>query len=246
MNEPVKFLFDDNFDEDEAAVRKRELDAIKNEIRAEFEVELVQAKKTAFDKGFLEGEKKAMSSNEVALINSTEELNVTNSKLVKALEILLDSSDTMMEAYKQRAREYRETAFHLSIEVAKKIAGDLVRMQPLDGLEKVFKDTINYLDDELRVSVSVPHDLVEISQERMQAIADEQGYSGHIIVTQDDGIQQGDWKIEWSSGGIIRGGQNIDGLIEDIVKRYLEGVEVKLFGELPEQKGEVWQRDGDA
>lgn len=238
MNDPVKFLFDDNFDEDEDAARKRELAAIRKSIRDEFEVELEQVRKDAFEEGFAEGEKKAMSSNEVALISSTEELNVTNSKLVKALEILLDSSDTMMEAYKQRTREYREHALMLSTGVARKVAGGLVQMQPVDNLEKVFRETLNYLDDELRVSVSVPSDLVEVSQEHIQSIADEHGYSGRILVMQDDDVQQGDWKIEWSTGGIIRNGQEIDVLIEDTVKRYLDGVDVKLFGEFPEQQGE--------
>ncbi len=246
MNDPVKFLFDDSFDIDEKAAKKRELEAITNRLRAEFEIELEQAKEQAFSEGFQEGEKKAMNSNEVALKHSTEELNQTNSKLVKALEILLDSSDTMMEAYKQRAREYREYALQLSLAVSKRIAGKLVELQPHGSLEKMFRETINYLDDELRVSVSVPHDLVQESQERMQAIADEHGYSGRIIIVDDKTVKQGDWKIEWSSGGITRDGQEIDALIEDTVKRFLEGVDVKLFGEPPVQDNENWQRDGDA
>ena len=64
-------------------------------------------------------------------------------------------------------------------------------------------------------------DLYDIAKDKLEEIARSRGFEGRLMVLSDDGLAEGDCRIEWADGGLIRDRAAAETTINVCVTRYL-------------------------
>lgn len=228
MNTPVKFLFNEDFEQDEKAEEEAAQKLVLEELRADFNVELLQEKQKSFDEGVQAGIAQQQETNEVALKKSNEELQKCIEEINQNIIQLIGNSEQMRSSFEKRLTEYRNQSAQLAIDTAKKLAASLINEKPIENLEHTFREILNFIETELRISVSVPEKLLEEARQRIEQVAIEQGHQGRVNVIPDNSLKIGDWKLEWGAGGVFHNTEDISAQIDDALQRYITGVKVTI------------------
>lgn len=228
MTTPVKFLFGEDFEQDEKAEEEAAQKLVLEELRADFDAELIQEKQKSYDEGFQAGEIKQQEANEVALKKSNEDLQRTLEALNQNIVQLIRNSEQMRLRFEERLTEYRNQSVRLALDAAEKISGSLIEERPVADLEHAFREILNFIETELRVSVFLPEELIQEAEPRIEKVAAEQGHQGRINLLSDSSLKNGDWKIEWGAGGVVHNHDHIVAMLEDALQRYMTGVKVTL------------------
>ncbi len=228
MTTPVKFLFGEDFEQDEKAEEEAAQKLVLEELRADFNAELIQEKQKSYDEGFQAGQLKQQEANEVALKKSNEDLQKTLEVLDQHISELVGNSEQMRVNFEERLTEYRNQSVRLALDAAEKIAGTLIEERPIENLEQAFREILNFIETELRVSVFLPEELLKEAEPRVLKVVAEQGHQGRVNLLSDNSLKKGDWKIEWGAGGVIHNRDHVVTLLEDALQRYITGVEVTL------------------
>lgn len=247
MTTPVKFLFGEDFEQDEKAEEEAAQKLVLEELRADFNAELIQEKQKSYDEGFQAGQIKQQEVNEVALRKSNEALQKTLQVLDQHIVELVGNSEQMRMRFEERLTEYRNQSARLALDAAEKIAGTLIEERPIENLVQAFREILNFIETELRVSVFLPEELLKEAEPRIAKVADEQGHQGKVNLLSDNSLKKGDWKIEWGAGGVIHNRDHVVAQLEDALQRYMTGVGVKLSsGEEPVAEEAPLQESGNS
>ncbi len=92
----------------------------------------------------------------------------------------------------------------LSLAIARKIAPELVRSNPVAEIEAMIGECLRQLIDEPRVVVRAPDELLDELKTRLDAVAESCGYEGRIVLLGDETLSDGDCRVEWADGGAER------------------------------------------
>ncbi len=196
-----KYLFDRSFAEGRDALPPEAI--ILARLEADHSAALERARSEAFALGEARGREAA----------STE----TEGEIARALDTILATSGALAFEAERRAERLRTESAALALAAASHLAAELVRRAPSAEIEALFADCLAHLDGENRVIVHVPARIAAPLEIRLNAIAARKGFSGHIAVQGEAGMEPGDCRIEWADGGAARDWRKLLAAIEQAV-----------------------------
>ncbi len=119
-------------------------------------------------------------------------------------------------------RERIETAaVELALTAARRLARTLVAAMPHAEVERMLRDSLTDLRDVPHVVVRVSDAIADELRQRIGAIAAQTGFEGRIVVLADPEIGEGDGRMDWADGGVVRDSVAIARAIEEAAASYL-------------------------
>jgi flagellar assembly protein FliH len=190
-SEPVKFLFDLEFDRAGAMSTKA----------------LAAAEAEAFRRGQAAGEAEANAKIErrlAAAIGQTAERIGELGKKFAALEARLEAE-----------------AVEVAVAIAKKLAPALLVREPLGEIEALVVDVLTHVRSAPHVVVRLSEDLLEPAGARLREIAEQRGFTSRLVVLPAPGLKPDEVRVEWADGGVERDRSAVESRIDEAVSRYL-------------------------
>ncbi|MCC2112819.1 MAG: flagellar assembly protein FliH [Hyphomicrobiales bacterium] len=203
MASPAKFLFDTDFG---APERDEEEERPVVDL-ADHEAALEAAEARGRAAGFEDGRSAVEAEAARAQAAAAE-------RLANAAEALLSAVDT-----ERRANE--RLALELAMTVARKLAPALIALEPLKEVEALIEECLGPLRQTPHLVIRIGEAHVEPLRELVDRLAYEKGFEGRLVILGEPEIADGDCRIEWADGGIVRDGEETAGRIEMVLERYL-------------------------
>lgn len=120
----------------------------------------------------------------------------------------------------ERAR-IEAAAVELALTAARRLARTLIAAMPHAEVERMLRDSLADLRDVPHVVVRVGEGAADDLRQRIGAIAAETGFEGRIVVLADPEIAEGDGRMDWADGGVVRDSDAIARAIEEAAASYL-------------------------
>jgi flagellar assembly protein FliH len=189
--EPVKFLFDLEFDRN-GPFTGAALAAVEAE---------------AYKRGQTAGEAEANAKIErrlAAAVGQVAERIGEISKKFSALESRLEAE-----------------AVEVAVAIAKKLAPALVAREPVAEIEALVVDVLAHVRSVPHLAVRVSEELLEPAGARLKQIAEQRGFATRLVLMPAPELKLDEVRIEWADGGVARDREAIERRIEEAVSRYL-------------------------
>jgi flagellar assembly protein FliH len=198
MGAPAKFMFDVDFSNrgsgraaDSAEVTKR----------------IAEAEARAYRDGVAAG--RTEGANEIARAHN------------QALSMIGAAMQSISARYADVELRMETEAVEVALAVARKLCGELIAREPMAEILSLVEECFRHL-------VSTPHLVVRINDAsyeqasiEIDRLAKQSGFAGKLIVMAEPDIENGDCRIEWADGGVIRTRSETDLKIEELVGRYI-------------------------
>ncbi len=157
---------------------------------SEHQAALREGEAQAFLRGHMEGAASARLEEEARLARAIEGFAAT-----------LGLTAARLAHIKQQASN---EALSFALNFADILAGNLVASAPTGPIEAAARQVFGDLRGVPHVAIRVAPELVEPAKERLARIAREIGLDAKMIVLGEPEIAEGDCRIEWADGGIVR------------------------------------------
>lgn len=112
-------------------------------------------------------------------------------------------------------------AVELALTAARRLARTLIAAMPHAEVERMLRDSLADLREVPHVVVRVNEAIADDLRKRIGAIAAETGFDGRIVVLADPEIGEGDGRMDWADGGVVRDSAAIARAIEEAAASYL-------------------------
>jgi flagellar assembly protein FliH len=199
MNAPAKYLFDLDFAPTPKATTTISL--------AEHKTLVGEAETRGYRNGFqaAEAEMKAETARRLAI----------------ALEQVAEMLTIMGQGLKGIEAKLEAEAVDVAHSVAAKLAPALIAREPLAEIKALAVDAFRQLLASPHVVVRVSDKIYDAAREKMEEISRQTGFEGRLVMLGEPDIAEGDCRIEWADGGIIRDRAAADSLIAETVNRFV-------------------------
>jgi flagellar assembly protein FliH len=141
--------------------------------------------------------------------------------IAKAATDLADHTAAMSAALDDNRRATLSDAVSLAAAIGKKLAGHLLERQPTAEIEALVAECLTSLD-------SVPHLVIRCNSELADAVRDiakariaTSGFSGRLVVLGEPDIKQGDARLEWADGGVVRDSAALEAEIDERIAQFI-------------------------
>jgi flagellar assembly protein FliH len=149
---------------------------------------------------------------ESASVLAAESIERTVAALVIALRAALDQSHAEIEGV-------RAEAAALALAAAKKIAPAALAALPAGDVENAMREAMHQAIGEPRITLRAAPDVIAALQDKVEAIAHEEGYDGRVMLAPDPTITGADCRIEWRGGGSERSEAAIEAALDALIAR---------------------------
>ncbi|MCE2510829.1 MAG: hypothetical protein J4G10_07650 [Alphaproteobacteria bacterium] len=200
MQQAKKFLFEANFENPLNDLREEP-------VRAFTEEDLAAAQKKGFDEGKSEGRKEAEAETDRQAVNALEQIS----------KHLASLNAAQSEASKSNAREASE----LAMTVARKVIPEISKHGALVEIEAMVRQCLADRFEEPRVVIRVHDSLLDNLRTRIDAVAENAGFPGKLILLADEALHDADCRVEWADGGAERDEERIWKDIEESARRLI-------------------------
>ena len=197
MAAAAKFLFDENF----ATGEKPTITMVEHERRR------ADAESIAHRQGFEAGQAQARTEQ--------------NERIARALTSLAEQAFQLDGKLKDIEARLESEAVQVAFSVASKLAPELVAREPFAEIETLASDCFRQLIATPQISIRVSADILDTARQKLELIARERGFDGRLDIAADPALAQGNCRIEWAEGGIIRDSEATLKIIDEAVKRYI-------------------------
>lgn len=192
-----KFMFDEDF----AGGEKPTITMVEHERRrADTES---QAHRTGFEAGQVQARAEAEERVARALTQIADSMARLDGKLA-SIEARVESE-----------------AVQVAIAVAGKLVPELIAREPFTEMAALAAECFRQLVTTPRIAVYIGTDIYDTAKDRLEEIARSRGFEGRLTVQPDPALAQGDCRIEWSEGGVVRDRAATLATIEQAVTRYV-------------------------
>jgi flagellar assembly protein FliH len=182
-----KFRFETSFDERDSSLEKD----VGPPPEPTFTVaELEAARIAAFAEGRQTGDGEARASIECLA-----------GEAAARAQVCLDQLHQDLVAFKEGLT--RQT-LELAMEIVRRLMPGLAEREALGEIEAVIRTCLITHASEPRIVVRVADPLLDNVRERLDAMSQQTGFAGKIILLADDGVAPGDCRVEWADGGAER------------------------------------------
>jgi flagellar assembly protein FliH len=193
----AKFLFDEDF----ATGEKPTITLV------EFERRRKDAEAVAFRNGFAAAQAEAVAEAEKRLAAAMTQIGDTLARLGRGL----DGVEARLEV----------EAVQVALAVARKLAPALIAMQPFAEIEALAGECFRQLVAAPHVAIKVNDAMLAGAEQRLGELARTRGFEGRLMVSADPAQAPGDFRVEWSDGGINRDRAATEDAIAEVVSRYI-------------------------
>jgi flagellar assembly protein FliH len=184
------------------------------------EEQLIVAKMQAQAQGKAEGLKEASKNQEEQIARSLAQIGAQCEALIKAEE--------------RREIEQMAAAVKLAMRVAHKLLPQFSERFALEEIERVIVKAVETRRDEPRIAVTIPTRHLENLRGRIDALAQQKGYAGKVILIADDAMGAADVRVEWADGGAERLYERLFSQVEAEFAKAIAGMQAAL--KEPEKK----------
>ena len=233
MGEPVKFMFDAEFDravEPEPSALEETVTAL----NAEHATALEAARTEAHAEGFNDGQQAALETVEA--------------EIHTLMKHLVESTATLAQAVHADATANKEFALRLAVATAEKLAGELIHRYPTGEIEALLATCLRSIPAQTKIIVRVAPNMQDQLRVRIEEIAQDFGFSGMISVRGSQDVDIADCRIEWADGGMDKNRAELMAEINTALDAYFnspQGSESQ-FSPLPSKNLATPYQDGGA
>jgi flagellar assembly protein FliH len=202
MNNGTKFLFDTSFDPAKADPDVPPPPTFSEE-------ELSAARQEGYEKGLADGRAEMSRSIERRAADT------------------LAAIGEQLAAMNRQFADIRDTAIDSGVQVVsaamRKIVPALAKRHSFEEIENLVRDSLHALYDEPRVVVRAHDNVIDILQQRIDAIAAAAGFMGKVVLFGDDQLDRTDCRVEWADGGAERNLGELWRRIDAAIERVTDG-----------------------
>lgn len=199
MTTPQKFDFAYSFDVDEPASAVGAGGDRSSRANAKI--------KEAYEKGREAGLAEAQAAIERQLAAAAEAIGEGLSNL--------ESTRTAIES------EMNGQAIEMAAALVGKALPALARREAMGEVQATIKECLARVLEEPRIVVRVADALLDSLQARIDALVQESGYAGQVVLLADAGLGPSDCRVEWANGGAERDMDSVWKEIEAAIQRSL-------------------------
>ena len=207
-----KFMFDRSFDVEEPAEKAAE---VAEEIEEEPEVAIPtfseEQVETSRKEGLEQGKSEALEEAAMAIENQIIDLT----KAIGAQLTELISSQSLVN------NEIFRDAIKISRAITKKSFPSINAEHGVHEIEQLIRQILNQILEEPRVKIQVHPSLTEQISKRLNEISTDTHFEGRVHIIEDESIEQGDCRIDWSNGGAERNLKNVMREVDVIINTNL-------------------------
>ncbi len=179
-----RFLFETSFDADTVAAQEA---AAEPSFSA---AELEAARQAAYAEGEAAGRQDAVNGIEKQLLNGL-------GRLVQQMATLSASQGRYQDGLTERS-------VRLALKAIRKMFPALAERNGLVEIEAVLVDCLQEARTEPRIVVRIAGTLVDLLQQRVDALTAASGHQGTVKILADDTLGPADCRVEWAEGGAER------------------------------------------
>lgn len=205
MSQPVRFLFDTDFGAPKVLKAAPSAVAL-----ADHEAALKEAEASGYRRGEADGRRAAREADAARLSAAIETLGAQ-------LAVALADADA-------RALVVESEATALALAFAKKLAGAAVSRFPLAEIEAAAAACFAEIRQAPHLVARVAPDFVEGVRASLASAAQERGFAGRLIVLGDPDVAEGDARLEWADGGVIRDAEAVARALDRAVDQRFHAV----------------------
>lgn len=155
-----------------------------------------RADSDGYQRGYQEGQ-------QVGLTEGQQERFALDQQLATALESTISQLTTLVSEYQAKLKETYENVTLMAVEIARKIAGDALRDDPMPRIETMVRECVSQMMKEPKIIVNVHTSLFDIMQQKLHVISQEKGLGDAISVEENAALAPADCKIDWQDGGAL-------------------------------------------
>lgn len=172
------FLFDTDFRRPNAQGAARDAAAV------------AEAEAKAYARGLEEGRIRSEAQAQARLADALNRLGL-------AAAGLLSQADA-------RDADREDQAMTFATALARKLAGDALAASPLAAVEEAARAALQHVRGVPHLVVRVNEAIVDDTETLMKRLARERGFEGRLVVLGEPDLAEGDARIEWADGGVVR------------------------------------------
>ena len=247
-----KFMFDTDFDE--LAERQERARAEQKEKKA---AEAEDAESEAQDEPEPEPEAPTFSEEDLAKareegmaegkqIGIDEAASAVEKQIGDTLNAIATQAQGLAEAQDTANQDMIRHAVSVAAALVKKLFPTLNQQTAQDQVQVMLENALTQVSGEQEIIVRVPETLAEDLHERIESVTSLSGFQGNVKILGDPGLNVGDCRLEWSTGGVARSAEQLAGQLDEIIDRNLgdmsagtaENIEVSAEPAVAEQQPE--------
>jgi flagellar assembly protein FliH len=103
------------------------------------------------------------------------------------------------------------------------LAPELIAREPFAEIAALATDCFRHLIAAPHIVVRVNENLYTSAREQLDRLASQSGFAGRLVILSEPDIAEGDCRIEWADGGVVRTRAEIEAAIAETVGRFLAG-----------------------
>jgi flagellar assembly protein FliH len=199
MGAPAKYLFEVDF-----AAGNRSPNTV---ALAEHKTQLAEAETRGYANGFAAAQAEAQADVMRRLTVTLERISQELTEITSGLGAV----ESRLEA----------EAVEVASAVARKLAPELIQREPLAEIASLVADCLRHLTAAPHVVVRVSEGIYPQARERLEAIAQDLGFAGRLVVMAEGNMGNDDCRVEWADGGLIRDRAATEKTIAETIGRYL-------------------------
>ncbi|MFC7053449.1 FliH/SctL family protein [Hansschlegelia quercus] len=204
MSAPVRFLFDHDFTRP-ASAKAASPETPPDVPLAAHQAAIAKAEADGYRRGEADGKRAAREADAARMTAAIEALGA---RLAQAY----------VEA-ERRVMENERSAVELALAFARKLSGAAVARFPLAEIETAAEECFAELRLAPHVAVRVAPDFVEPVRAELTSIAQMRGFAGRLIVLGDPEIAEGDARLEWADGGVVRDASTVAAALDRAIEK---------------------------
>ncbi len=152
-----------------------------------------------------------------------DEINATiTARTAAALETIAANVSALTSQLEGQREQLKSEGVILATTIARSLAAALLQREPLHEIEALFSEALNFLPDTPHIAVRLNETVLEAAKEKLDVIAEERGFQGKLILLGQSDIAEGDCRIEWAQGGIVKDHKLIGSKINEITRRHID------------------------
>ncbi len=205
MAEVAKFLFDTVFEDNEATL-------VPDQSRREKTFWSTDEREAARNEGFERGRQAGID----------ETLAAMEAKTASALETIAANVNTLTAQLETERQKLKQEGIVLANMIARSLTAALIAREPMHEIESLFSEALEFLPDTPHIAVRLNEASLDAAREKLEAVAAERGFQGKLIILGQPDIGQGDCRIEWAQGGIVKDQSLVKKRIYEITSQYID------------------------
>jgi len=205
MAEMAKFLFDTVFDDNEASLAPAQS-------RGEKSFWSTDEREAARNEGFERGRQ----------AGTDETLAAMEAKTASALETIATNVSALTAQLETQRQQLKQEGIVLASMIAKSLDSALIAREPMREIEILFSEALEFLPDTPHIAVRLNEASLNAAKEKLETVATERGFQGKLIILGQPDIAQGDCRIEWAQGGIVKDQSLVKKRILEITNQYID------------------------